>query len=273
MSVRCIQAVFDHSPHRGATRLVQLALADYAHDDGIAFPSVEGLAKKTLLSVRSVHYALLSLSKSGDVVIQSGAGPRGTNLYQLLARVDSTSPAERPEDMQTPANLAPLQPLQGANDDVEGCKPGHEPPARVAPEPSIEPSLEPVDKSSSEPSDEADDAGPERQVFEYFKQEIQPQARVFPKKKISSRLKSFTAAELMAGIDNFAANPWWMENNGHRGATWFFDKDSRSEQFLNLPPPRRQTQLSTAPPVAEQYSPGTEDLLAGLELEEYAEVA
>jgi hypothetical protein len=75
-----------------------------------------------------------------------------------------------------------------------------------------------------------------REVFDYYREKIQPQARLCPAEKIKRRLETFSVEELKAGVDRFAADAWWMENNAQRGAPWFFHSDARSEQFLNLKP-------------------------------------
>lgn len=83
---------------------------------------------------------------------------------------------------------------------------------------------------------EASPDDPVRQVFEAYRAKIQPAARICPREKIRARLKRFNVDELMAGIEHFAADFWWMQHNGNRGAPWFFHSDARSEQFLNLVP-------------------------------------
>lgn len=83
---------------------------------------------------------------------------------------------------------------------------------------------------------EKDEPTPARVVFDYYRDRIQPAARLFPGDKIKRRLKRFTVDELKAGIDHFAADGWQMENNSRRGADWFFSSDERSERYLNLVP-------------------------------------
>jgi hypothetical protein len=90
-----------------------------------------------------------------------------------------------------------------------------------------------VSASSDKPS-VADDRVDE--IYERFKARIQPKSRLCPRKKIAGRLKRFSAEDLLAGIDHFAEDWWWMENNSTRGADWFFESDARSEQFLLLAP-------------------------------------
>ena len=56
------------------------------------------------------------------------------------------------------------------------------------------------------------------------------------KKKIKTRLKSYTVPELKDAIGRFSVTEWWMEENSRRGLAWFFNSDDRIDQFLNLKP-------------------------------------
>lgn len=90
----------------------------------------------------------------------------------------------------------------------------------------------------------------ERSLFEYYKTRVQPKARQFPRKKICARLKRFSVEELRLGIDHFAGHPWWMQHNAQRGADWFFESDTRAEQFLLMTPESEQPKSNgLAPPV------------------------
>lgn len=86
---------------------------------------------------------------------------------------------------------------------------------------------------ATEKSEKVDSA---RRIFNHFKLKVLPLARIFNPTKITIRLEHFSEAELIQGIDNFAADVWWMSNNAHRGANWFFHSDDRSDQFLNMKP-------------------------------------
>lgn len=90
-------------------------------------------------------------------------------------------------------------------------------------------------------------------MFAYYREKIQPTARVNAPEKIRARLKRFSLDELKAGIDKFAADSWWMDNNAARGVAWFFHSDQRSEQFLNLKPrsaPEQRNGARLIPPGA-----------------------
>src|SRR4051812_31523018 len=77
-------------------------------------------------------------------------------------------------------------------------------------------------------------------VWAYYRARIQPKARECPTALIRTRLKTFTLAELQAGMDHFAADRWSMEHNGWRGGKWYFATNDRVEGFLNMPPRRAE---------------------------------
>ncbi len=58
MSRRMKELVKQHSKTRGAARRVLMVLADYANDDGVAWPSVQTLTTETGLSRRGVQLAI-----------------------------------------------------------------------------------------------------------------------------------------------------------------------------------------------------------------------
>lgn len=83
MSLRAIVAVFEHSESRLGDRLVLLALADYAHDDGRnAYPAVDTLAAKARVDRRTVQRSLAALETAGEIE-QTGVTPRGTKVWRI----------------------------------------------------------------------------------------------------------------------------------------------------------------------------------------------
>ncbi|MGY1733900.1 helix-turn-helix domain-containing protein [Geodermatophilus sp. SYSU D01045] len=85
MSVACMSWVFAHSTAAGADRLLLLAIADHAGDDGgDAWPSVPTLARKTGTSERSVQRGIARLQAGGHLVIERCSGRGGTNLYRVV---------------------------------------------------------------------------------------------------------------------------------------------------------------------------------------------
>jgi Helix-turn-helix domain len=84
MSLPVIVWVMKHSGERLGRRLVLLALAEFAHDDGSrAYPSVETLCSRALLSERQVRTCLRELEAAGSIV-HTGASPSGTHVYRVV---------------------------------------------------------------------------------------------------------------------------------------------------------------------------------------------
>lgn len=95
MSIKAMSRVWDESPRKGSALLLLLAIADFANENGEAWPSVDTLANKCRMSRRNVQTLATSLATDGDITIQENGGPRGCNIYRL-AKVGG-------------ANIAPAQ--------------------------------------------------------------------------------------------------------------------------------------------------------------------
>lgn len=69
MSVKIMSMVFERYPSGGGERLLALALADHAHDDGTRiFPSVARLALKSVQSERNVQRQLRRMEQIGWLI-------------------------------------------------------------------------------------------------------------------------------------------------------------------------------------------------------------
>jgi Helix-turn-helix domain len=124
MSLAVMSWVLDESEARLGARLVLLALADYAHDDGSkAFPSVETLARKSKLSERGTRDALRKLEADG-MVVSTGKTKYGTIIYTVVG----------------PFNEQGGQNLPGGNSQHEGGQISALELSDSAPDPSVEPS-------------------------------------------------------------------------------------------------------------------------------------
>ena len=126
MSLAVSTACWIKSAATGTARLVLLAIADYADDDGAAFPSVDSLAKKCRMSKRNMQERLKSLIESGELTVlrNQGPPPKYPNIYRInldvlgmqpTAPVQSTSPVkpsvERGEAQRT-NGMKPTTPKQ-----------------------------------------------------------------------------------------------------------------------------------------------------------------
>lgn len=86
MSVRWISQVWQSSPYKGERLLLHLALADFASDEGICWPSQSTLARKARCSVNWVRLSIAQMVRDGlvEIVEPAGAGRGKVGVYQLL---------------------------------------------------------------------------------------------------------------------------------------------------------------------------------------------
>lgn len=129
MSIRVMTWVWNESRSKKNARLLLLAIADCASDDGSnAYPSVAELIRKTGLSERAVQSTLADLVKLGELAVYRNAGPGGCNRYRVIMTPAGSAPPQIPH----PADSAPPQDL---------------PPQKTAPTPA-----EPAPVTVPEPS-------------------------------------------------------------------------------------------------------------------------
>lgn len=97
MSIEVMTRVWKHSRHKEGTLLVLLAIADFANDDGVAFPSMKTIAKKARMTIRNAQLAVRRLERGGELVVTIGGAPApytGCNLFRvtLATGVQETLP-------------------------------------------------------------------------------------------------------------------------------------------------------------------------------------
>jgi Helix-turn-helix domain len=94
MSVQAMSWVFQHSRSHLASRLVLLAIADCADDQGEkAWPHIATIARKAHVSERQAQRAIKELCVIGELRVELEAGPRRSNVYQLRMEGDNLSPS------------------------------------------------------------------------------------------------------------------------------------------------------------------------------------
>jgi len=89
MSVRIMSMVFESRGPESTEKLVLLALADHANDDGLSiYPSVERVANKTALSERTVQLTIKKLVEETHLLqlVRAGGGRYTTNEYRILVK-------------------------------------------------------------------------------------------------------------------------------------------------------------------------------------------
>ena len=84
MSVRTMARVWAESQLAGTDLLMLLAIADFADDEGNAYPAVGTLASKCRMSARNANYILTALQASGELRVLKNEGPKGTNRYRIM---------------------------------------------------------------------------------------------------------------------------------------------------------------------------------------------
>lgn len=90
MSIKIMTEVWDEAPFKGSDLLVLLCLADFADEDGICYPAVDTIARKTRLSDRAVQLSIRYLASADWLTIEEGGKLHRPNTYQVLtARVKS----------------------------------------------------------------------------------------------------------------------------------------------------------------------------------------
>ncbi len=78
-----MSAVWDSSHHRGAALLLMLAIADFARDDGVAWPTYATLAHKTRMSDRQIRRLVSECERSGELSINRSRG-RSSHRYRIV---------------------------------------------------------------------------------------------------------------------------------------------------------------------------------------------
>lgn len=143
VSFKVTNWVWSRSESRNGARLVMLALADRADDNGCAWPSIDDLAERTKLSPRAVQKAIAALVDSGELAVENGGGRHRSNRYRIIPKprtmdgvTDSkprTSDGVLPEETPNSAPETPNFEAETPNFETEN-------PVQSSPEPPLEPS-------------------------------------------------------------------------------------------------------------------------------------
>jgi hypothetical protein len=102
MSIKLMSEIWEHSEEKGAARLLLLALADNANDQGVCWPSLETLARKTRCEVRSVQRMLVKLVENGSISRKHSEGPNGVNIYCVNRPWQGGDEIVAPDKIDTP---------------------------------------------------------------------------------------------------------------------------------------------------------------------------
>jgi hypothetical protein len=83
VSVKVQALIWEFAPYRGNTLLAFLALGDWSDDEGLCWPHMNTLAKKSRQSLRSVQYAVEMLSRDGFLEMEVNPGAGRKNQFKI----------------------------------------------------------------------------------------------------------------------------------------------------------------------------------------------
>lgn len=86
MSIKVTKWVWAKSQSRNGARLVMLALADRADDEGFSWPSIDDICERTKLTPRAVQKGIAKLVEIRELEVESGGGRRVRNRYTILPK-------------------------------------------------------------------------------------------------------------------------------------------------------------------------------------------
>jgi hypothetical protein len=98
--------VWEASRQSGGALLVLLAIADFADDDGIVYPSTGTLARKARLSPRQVQRVIADLIAARELIVQPGCGRQGSHLFRVAVGTPEGRTHSPRQDV-TPDNMSP----------------------------------------------------------------------------------------------------------------------------------------------------------------------
>lgn len=220
MSIRVVDWVLRESPATQGRRLVLIALADTADDDGgDTYPSVETVASKARLSVRATKYALKQLRESGAIV-DCGPSKYGTRTYRIVMEG------------------ADFAPPGGAERDVEGVQSTTPGGAKSDTIPGAD-CTQTVLKPSKEPSKETGESLEDLFAYWLGKTGRNGGTRLTPKRraKLKARLAEpptigpTRADDIRAAIDFVAGSDWHVER-GHTDLTLICRSPEQIDGYL-----------------------------------------
>ena len=137
MSVKIMSAVWEDQTLQPTAKLVLLSIADHADDDGMCFPSMARLCRRTGLGERTIQGIIGRLVQSGWLEVERGGGRKNCNVYRVKTpQITAKTPQElRPSCDETPQHMPPLIP-ETPQITTETPQITAQNPAAAAPEPS-----------------------------------------------------------------------------------------------------------------------------------------
>ncbi|MET8766363.1 helix-turn-helix domain-containing protein [Streptomyces sp. NPDC004658] len=168
MSFKVTNWVWARSESRNGARLVMLALADRADDNGYCWPSIDDLAERTKLSPRAVQKAIATLADLGELDVENGGGRHRSNRYRIVPKPrtsDGVTDQEPRQNDGVSTEETPNSATETPNFEAETPNFETENPVQSSPEPSVEPTTEP---SGNLPTRRRAEPTPAEQIFDQW---------------------------------------------------------------------------------------------------------
>lgn len=89
LSVKAMTWVWEHSPYKDVALLVHLALADFADDQGLCWPSQIRIARYARCSDRHVRRVIKQMLHDGSLLLVSKSNGSANNRYRLVFSQDT----------------------------------------------------------------------------------------------------------------------------------------------------------------------------------------
>jgi hypothetical protein len=134
MSIRISARVWDNTEVEGTARLMLLALAWHADDDGLCWPSLDMLARECRISVRQAQRLIAHLEAGGHIQVERGTGRGNASRYTVKGDIqrERVTSSARKGDIPPHAHVEPsLEPSLTAI--VSESRAAAAPPAPPAP--------------------------------------------------------------------------------------------------------------------------------------------
>jgi len=202
--------VWERAPYTAGSLIVLLALADWANDEGVAWPSMERLALKARIDRRSAQRIVRQLEKDGVLEIEHGGGRAKQHKYVLkmeTATFCRPLSADEKGDISG-AETATLDP-EKATSDAQRATSDPETATPTSPDPLDEPSV--VDPSE-DPSDEPPYKGQDflQALAAYDRTAHQRKVKESPEQRILlfKKLARWGEAGATEALENSVVNSW-----------------------------------------------------------------
>lgn len=274
MSYDITNSIWASTTQKGDSLLLLLALASYANEEGICWPSQATLASRARCSERGARNILHRLIESGDVEVlrKGGALPgegHASTIYRLsryMAGRNAVPPRGRNAVPGTEERHSPL----GRND-IPGTGERHSGVGRnaVPANLSLEPTIEPTNKNQSQEvlTLEMEGGTPFRgptaeQIYDAYPRKTAKPAAL---KAIASAMRRASPEVLLERTKAYAtaragADPAYTPH----AATWFNQHRYNDDQKGWAPASKAPARIATVP-IATKDAPKTFDLAAAAE--------